>query len=367
MFKIYDGREYFYQWDVDRKLIIEDPDVKEVHFTNRATNDAYVCLTYAEDGKTLVNVPNILLQTNWRIQAYAYDGKHTKHDKCYEVKSRSKPNDYIYTETEVVTVDKAVEIAIEEAKATGAFKDEELIKTVEDLAAQNDVAHELMTGEYMALGEKVVENEALLKIVDEDVGFIWEEIGDKVSYDDKVTANSIYEAIYNNVCDIEEAEANISEISNKVAKLNTDILKWQLLCEETLTEDAVYMYDLTDGGKRKCKGALYNAITPKGANLPGMMLQVLDKNRYVISQAYTWGDNTNTNVDKIRRICCKPENGYYTTYYGTSTSHQSYITRLNEISTYINYKRDTIYLGQIGSSVELPAGTIIKIWGLIEE
>lgn len=103
MFRIYDGREYFYQWDLDRKLIIEDPDVKEVHFTNRATNDAYVCETYVEDGKTLVNVPNILLQANWRIQAYAYDGKHTKHDKCYEVKSRSKPVDYVYTETEVLT------------------------------------------------------------------------------------------------------------------------------------------------------------------------------------------------------------------------------------------------------------------------
>lgn len=101
MFKIYDGREYFYQWDIDRKLIIEDPDVKEVHFTNRATNDAYVCETYAEDDKTLVNVPNILLQTNWRIQVYAYDGKHTKHDKCYEVRGRSKPVDYVYTETEV--------------------------------------------------------------------------------------------------------------------------------------------------------------------------------------------------------------------------------------------------------------------------
>ena len=120
MFKIYDGREYFYQWDLDRKLVVEDPTVKEVHFTNRATNDAFVCETYVEDGKTLVNVPNILLQTNWRIQAYAYDGFHTKHDKCYEVKSRSKPSDYIYTETETVTVEAAIERAI----ASGEFKGE---------------------------------------------------------------------------------------------------------------------------------------------------------------------------------------------------------------------------------------------------
>lgn len=103
MFKIYDGREKFYQWDLDRKLIVEDPSVTEVHFTNRATNDAYVCETYVEDGITLVNVPNILLQANWRIQAYAYDGKHTKHDVCYEVINRSKPADYVYTEVEMKT------------------------------------------------------------------------------------------------------------------------------------------------------------------------------------------------------------------------------------------------------------------------
>lgn len=102
MFKIYDGREHFFQWDVDRKLIIDDPEIVEVHFTNRTTDYALACATYVEDGKTLVNVPNILLQTDWRIQAYAYDGKHTKHSACYVVNTRSKPTDYIYTETELL-------------------------------------------------------------------------------------------------------------------------------------------------------------------------------------------------------------------------------------------------------------------------
>ena len=32
MFKIYDGREQFYQWDLDRKLIVEDAAITEVHF-----------------------------------------------------------------------------------------------------------------------------------------------------------------------------------------------------------------------------------------------------------------------------------------------------------------------------------------------
>ena len=103
MFKIYDGREKFYQWDLDRKLIVEDPSVTEVHFCNRTDSCSLVCETFVEDGVTLVNVPNLLLTTDWRIHVYAYDGKHTKHDTCYEVVSRTKPSDYIYTETEVLS------------------------------------------------------------------------------------------------------------------------------------------------------------------------------------------------------------------------------------------------------------------------
>ncbi len=103
MFKIYDGRDRFYQWDLDRKLIVKDPTVVEVHFCNRTSDCALSCETYVEDGLTLVNVPNILLQTDWRIHVYAYDGKHTKHNQCYEVITRSKPTDYIYTETELLS------------------------------------------------------------------------------------------------------------------------------------------------------------------------------------------------------------------------------------------------------------------------
>ena len=101
MFKIYDGRDKFYQWDLDRKLIVAAAAIKEVHFCNRTDNCSLVCETYVEDGLTLVNVPNVLLQTDWKIHVYAYDGLYTKYDDCFEVVSRTKPADYIYTETEV--------------------------------------------------------------------------------------------------------------------------------------------------------------------------------------------------------------------------------------------------------------------------
>ena len=102
MFKIKDGRDKFYQWDIDRKLIVEDASISEVHFSNRTDDYALVVKTYVENGITLANVPNILLQTDWRIHVYAVDSNYTKHEKCYEVIARTKPSDYVYTETEII-------------------------------------------------------------------------------------------------------------------------------------------------------------------------------------------------------------------------------------------------------------------------
>lgn len=120
MFKIRDGRENFYQWDLDRQLIVDDAAITEVHFCNRTDTCSLVVETYQEDGKTLVNVPNILLQSTWRIHVYAYDTKYTKYEACYEVAARTKPADYVYTEVEIKeweTLKQEVEAGIEETKA----------------------------------------------------------------------------------------------------------------------------------------------------------------------------------------------------------------------------------------------------------
>lgn len=103
MFKIYDGREQFYQWDLNRKLIIEDATISQVHFCNKTDDCSLVCDVYEEDGLRLVDVPNILLQETWRINVYAYDKNYTKHCDKFNVAARSKPADYVYTETEVHT------------------------------------------------------------------------------------------------------------------------------------------------------------------------------------------------------------------------------------------------------------------------
>lgn len=102
MFEIYDGRSQFYQWDIDRKLIVKDATITQVHFCNRTDSCSLVCETYTENGLNIVNVPNVLLQTDWRINVYAYDSHYTKFSAQFDVVRRSKPTDYVYTETETL-------------------------------------------------------------------------------------------------------------------------------------------------------------------------------------------------------------------------------------------------------------------------
>ena len=104
MIKIFDNRDSFYQWDLNQKLIIEDSSITEVHFCNKTDNCSLVCEVYEEEGLRLVNVPNILLQNSWDIRVYAYcNNCYTKQAARFKVVPRSKPADYIYTETEIKT------------------------------------------------------------------------------------------------------------------------------------------------------------------------------------------------------------------------------------------------------------------------
>ena len=58
IFKIADGRECFYQWDLDRQLIVSDPTIKEVHFCNRTD----VCSLVVEVVDGVANVPTSITQ-----------------------------------------------------------------------------------------------------------------------------------------------------------------------------------------------------------------------------------------------------------------------------------------------------------------
>lgn len=115
MFEILDGREQFYQWDLDRKLKVNDTSVTEVHYCNKTGECSLVCEVYELEGNRVADVPNILLQTDWDIRVFAYCADYTKVERRFKVNARTKPDTYIYTETEIFRVEKLVEEAVAEA------------------------------------------------------------------------------------------------------------------------------------------------------------------------------------------------------------------------------------------------------------
>lgn len=135
MFYILDGRSHFYQWDIDRKVVVEDKTVNQVHFCNRTDDCSLVTEVYDLDGLRVADVPNILLQQDWRINVYAYDSKYTKHCEVYDVARRSKPADYVYTETETLNYNTLLE-RINDI-------DENIAGVVEDYLEENPVEVDL--------------------------------------------------------------------------------------------------------------------------------------------------------------------------------------------------------------------------------
>ena len=98
MLKINDGRKHFYQWDINQKLVV-GKEAKFVHFYNEVAENSLV--VEVVDG--FADVPNIYLTETWTIHAFAHDGEKVLGAAAFEIVPRAKPDDYVYTQTEVKT------------------------------------------------------------------------------------------------------------------------------------------------------------------------------------------------------------------------------------------------------------------------
>lgn len=119
-FHVFGDRPVLYQWDLNRRIVV-DVACQEVHFSNTLDGEALVVETYTEDGVTYANIPNVLLQTAFPINVYAYvcgSEQFTQRAEVLEVMPRSKPADYVYTETEVKNYE-ALEARLAELEKNG--------------------------------------------------------------------------------------------------------------------------------------------------------------------------------------------------------------------------------------------------------
>lgn len=120
MLTLNDGRNKLYQWDTGRVATV-NTDCDAVHFSNFKYGNS---LSVAVKNGT-VAIPNQLLLSSAPLYCWAFatddNGAYTKKEQQLEVIKRAKPSNYVYTETEVVTIQTAVEDALKKAKESGEF------------------------------------------------------------------------------------------------------------------------------------------------------------------------------------------------------------------------------------------------------
>ena len=130
IFKIYDGRTSFWQWDRNQKLIVLNDAITEVHFSNRNMTHSIKKDVYKDnDGVRLCNVPSELLKLPRNLVAYAYADGVTMKSVKFAVIQRPMPNDYISDQSDEIE-DKFTQIdimldALNENKADNICVDED--------------------------------------------------------------------------------------------------------------------------------------------------------------------------------------------------------------------------------------------------
>lgn len=117
LLELYGNKSHLYQWDINQRVIIDDKEVKQVHFDN-GTGTVFVCELYEYNGVMVADVPNILLTTYLAIKAYAVCEECVRHERVIQVERRTKPSDYVYTETEVFKYEN-LESRIDEIEKNG--------------------------------------------------------------------------------------------------------------------------------------------------------------------------------------------------------------------------------------------------------
>lgn len=128
-----------YQWDLDRQIEVTDDSVSEVHFAHPGDEDALVVKVDEADGVRVASIPNILLQGYAPIKVWLVVGNVTVYGNKLTVTGRAKPDDYVYTETEVKryeTLEKRIE-ALEQNGGGGSIDLTEIEADITEL--QEDV------------------------------------------------------------------------------------------------------------------------------------------------------------------------------------------------------------------------------------
>lgn len=102
IFKIFDGRTNFWQWDTRQRLVVLDDTITEVHFSNRDMSHSITRQVYEQDGQRICNIPDILLQLPRNLVAYAYASGSTRKSVKFAVIKRPIPDGYVMDQNDEI-------------------------------------------------------------------------------------------------------------------------------------------------------------------------------------------------------------------------------------------------------------------------
>ena len=238
--KISDGRKGLYQWDTNRKIDIEEGcDV--LHLSNLPKNDENAFVVEIVDNQS--TIPDELLQTGKPIFYWCYKGNsesgYTIKHGVLSVTPRSKPNDYVYTPTDQLTLqeiwDRMLEVVDKDSGATfiPSVSEEGIISWTNDKKLPNPKPVNIMgiKGENGEDGVSVIKAElndqgelvfTLSNSTTYNIGIIKGEKGDKgedgVNGVDGENGKSAYQ--YANETGFNGTEQEFSEYLSRITELD---------------------------------------------------------------------------------------------------------------------------------------------------
>lgn len=146
------GLDHLYQWDLNRKLIVPST-LTEVRFVQPGKSTALRVAVV--DGTA--DVPNILLQASGSLTAFAFITDHTVYAQTWLIDQMNKPDDYVYTATEILswtTINDEAQAAIADAQAALASANS-LLQTANTINGQSQTNADACTQAYADLLAKL--------------------------------------------------------------------------------------------------------------------------------------------------------------------------------------------------------------------
>jgi hypothetical protein len=182
-----------YQWDIGRKIRIvpkQGETITNVHYNNGNV------VELSQDGDALLaQIPNILLQSPNKITVFVVfdsaDCTRTVCDRTFSVIEKPKPDDYVYEETEVLTITSVVNKALEEAKNSGAFDGADGVDGKDGYTPQKSVDY--WTSEDKAEIETYIDEQT--EIIKTDVEGLQQQINEEAHFRGYLSTNAKIQAL----------------------------------------------------------------------------------------------------------------------------------------------------------------------------